>query len=399
MRTSYSALDTYRQCPQKYKFQEIDKIRAPKSKEAIFGTLVHDALRFMFSRDPLYPTLDQVVAYFRENFDSKSMNWPDAEREAYRGSGLSMLKSFYAKNAPWNFSVIDLESKFEVLVEDSVIGETHILAGKIDRIDKLDNGTFEIIDYKTARKLPSQEKVNNDLQLSLYHLGLQKKWPQLEPHQIKLSLYFLKHGEKLSTVRTEEEIETTRQGMLGAIREIKKRVETGERFEPNPSPLCDWCAFKSVCPAWKHLYRNKKSGIRSQEEIDAVLKEYFDLAKNNGATEARMAELKLKIREYMERGGYDRVFGEGGFISKSLQKRYAYDFDKIRAILEPLGVWEDILAADEKKLKALQKKLPPHIRQEIEAAKILTKEFTVLTASVKKIIRPEDTSPGDKMPI
>ncbi|MBI2639600.1 MAG: PD-(D/E)XK nuclease family protein [Candidatus Sungbacteria bacterium] len=385
MRTSYSALDTYRQCPQKYKFQEIDRIRAPKSKEAIFGTLVHDALKFMFSRDPLYPTLGQVAAYFRENFDAKSMNWQDAEREAYRESALGMLKNFYAKNAPWNFSVVDLESKFEVLIEDPISSETHTLAGKIDRIDKLEDGTFEIIDYKTAKKLPSQEKVDADFQLSLYHLGLQKKWPQLEPSHIKLSLYFLKHGEKLSTARTQEEIELTRQGVLDAIREIAKKLGAAERFEPNPSPLCDWCAFKPICPAWKHLYRSQDPGIKNQEEIDAALKEYFDLVKNNAATEARMAELKQKIREYMERGGYDRVFGEGGFISKSLQKRFAYDFEKVRAILEPLGKWEDILEADDKKLKLVEKQLPPHIRQEIEAARVLIKEFTVLTASQKKV--------------
>ena len=61
MRISYSAIETFKTCPLKYKFQEIDRLRRPKSKEAVFGTLLHAALRFMFSRDPLYPTLDEVV--------------------------------------------------------------------------------------------------------------------------------------------------------------------------------------------------------------------------------------------------------------------------------------------------------------------------------------------------
>ncbi|MEK7646921.1 MAG: PD-(D/E)XK nuclease family protein [Patescibacteria group bacterium] len=63
MRTSYSALDTYKTCPLKYKYQNIDKIKAPKNKEAVFGTVVHEALKFMFEKTPLYPTLDEVVNF------------------------------------------------------------------------------------------------------------------------------------------------------------------------------------------------------------------------------------------------------------------------------------------------------------------------------------------------
>lgn len=393
MRTSYSALDTYKQCPQKYKFQEIDRIPASKSKEAIFGTLIHEALKFMFERSPLYPTLDQVTDYFRSNFQAKSAEWILFERDAYQEEGLRMLKNFYGRNAPWNFSVVDLESKFEVLIHDEAQGETHVLAGKIDRIDKLNDGSYEIIDYKTARKLPPQDKVDSDLQLSIYGLGLQKKWPQVEPGKIKLSLYFLKHDEKLSTVRTKEATDATKEEILGSIREIKKKIEAGERFDPSPSPLCDWCPYKPMCPAWKYLYRSSRQPALSDQQINLAINEYFELVKTKDGAEERMAELKQKIREYMESGGYDRVFGEDGFISKTIQKRFSYDFEKIRAILEPLGKWQDILAADDKRLKLVQKELPPHIRQEIESAKILTKEFTVLTASQKLIQKPESGTP------
>ena len=65
MRISYSALNTFKQCPKKYHYQEIEKRKAPKSKEALFGTAVHETLRYMFSRDPLFPTLEEVFARFR----------------------------------------------------------------------------------------------------------------------------------------------------------------------------------------------------------------------------------------------------------------------------------------------------------------------------------------------
>lgn len=397
MRTSYSALDTYKQCPQKYKFQEIDRIPFPKGKEAVFGTIIHGTLRFMFERGPLYPTLDQVQEHFRTRLAERKSLWVNNEEYAlWHEEGTRMLKNFYAKNAPWNFSVIDLESKFEVLLLDEQNGETHILVGKIDRIDKLPDGNYEIIDYKTSRKLPSQEKVDKDLQLSIYSLGLQKKWPHLQPEHIGLSLYFLKHGEKLSTVRTVEATEATKREVLGTISEISKKTSTGERFEPAPSPLCDWCPYKPMCPAWKHLYHTNDQRPTTND-IQPILKDYFIYARQKDAAEEKIAELKKKIREYMEQEGYDRVFGEDGYVSRSLQKRFAHNFEKVRAILEPLGKWEEILTADEKKLKAMLKTLPPHVRQDIESLKVLTKEFTVLTTSAKKTEKtkkPKETSSG-----
>src|SRR3989344_3645302 len=153
MRISYTALETYKTCPLKYKFQELDKIKVPKSKEAVFGTLLHSALKFMFSRDPLYPTLDEVVDFYLSGWAEyrDKTEWSGIEEEKmYREHGIGILKRFYASNQPWNFNVMDLESRFELPIEDSETRETHTLAGIMDRIDKPDGGTFEIIDYKTS---------------------------------------------------------------------------------------------------------------------------------------------------------------------------------------------------------------------------------------------------------
>lgn len=388
MRTSYSALETYKQCPQKYKFQEIDRLKSAKTKEAVFGTVVHSSLKFMFEKGPLYPTLDEVIANFRVGLSKSGTVWTsEPERRAYQNEGERILKGFYTKNAPWNFSTVDLESHFEVFIEDPKTGETHVLAGKIDRIDKPADGQYEIIDYKTGRKLPPQEKVDADLQLSIYHLGLQKKWPHVKADDIILSLYFLKHGEKLSTKRTVEASDAVKKQVLATIREIQEKQIRGERFEPLPSSLCDWCSFKPLCPAWKHLYKKDAPHNASDAEIQAYLKEFFSLSATADAADDRMSELKKIIRTYMEQEGYDRVFGEDGVITKTTQHRFSYDFNKVRAVLEPLGRWGEILAADDAKLKLLVKQLSPEKQKEIESAKILSKEFVTLKATAKKSIQ------------
>ncbi|MCW1949262.1 MAG: PD-(D/E)XK nuclease family protein, partial [Candidatus Shapirobacteria bacterium] len=65
MRLSYSALETFQSCPFKYKLQEIDKIKAPKSKEAVFGSTVHSTLKFIHTPGILSPTLDQAMEHFQ----------------------------------------------------------------------------------------------------------------------------------------------------------------------------------------------------------------------------------------------------------------------------------------------------------------------------------------------
>lgn len=397
MRTSYSAIETYLQCPQKYKFQDIDRIRTPKSREAIFGTLIHSTLKFMFKSDPLFPTLDEVVGYFRANwppkevFEAESKNdplkrpWNEEEDKAYFEEGVKMLKRFYEKNLPWNFNILDLESRFEVSITDDKTGEVHILAGKIDRIDKLPDATYEIIDYKTARRMPSQENINRDLQLSLYSLGLQTRWPHIKPEDIKLSLYFLKHEEKLSTRATEESTVKTKAHSLKTIREIQGRLRSGKDFEPMPGPLCDWCSYKPVCPAWKHLYKNQKSNIKNQNEVGEIIKEYFELKKAKRQNDTRLEELQAEIKSYMDQEGLTRVFGNEGVITKKVVKRYEYDFEKIKELLSPIGKWEEVLKADDKKLLQIMKEIPENIRSEIENSRRTGREYTVITGSPKKV--------------
>ena len=389
MRTSYSALQTYKQCPQKYKFAELDRIPAKKSAEAIFGTHIHKVLQRMFSKDPLFPTLDELINYYRAEWPTRDkFGWDENTERIYKEEGLKMVKNFYARNAPWNFSVVDLESRFEVTLSDEKTGQTHVLAGKIDRIDKIGENEFEVIDYKTSKRLPSQDAVKNDLQLSIYSLGLQKRWPHLKPENIKVSLYFVKHNEKLSTVKTDAEIQETTHDVLNTIGEIEEKLKIGARFEPIPSPLCDWCPYKPICPAWKHLYRKQLTTDNQQlttDDIQPVIDKYLMLKKEEQKNEKRIAELQPQIRAYMETEGLDRVFGDEGYVSRSFQTRHQYNFEKIREILEPLGRWQEILDADEKKLKELMKKLPDEVRQKIIELGIQKKEFIMLKTSLKKM--------------
>jgi len=386
MRISYSAIDTYKTCPLKYKYQEIDRIKAPKSREAVFGTVLHGALKFMFSRDPLYPTLDEVINFYSQEWVKRNVKslWPDEKTEKiFNEHGKKILSKFYKENQPWNFNVIDIESRFEAPIKDGKSGETHVLAGVIDRIDKPDGETYEIVDYKTGKRLPSQEKLDNNLQLSIYQLGLLHRWPHLADKKVKLTLHYLPHGEKISTERSKEALERTKKEIVSTINEIEAKTAKANDFSPTPSELCNWCGYKPICPVWKHLYEKEKN-VEDESKIQEIIKEYFEIKGRSQENTSRLKELQAVLADYMRDKNVLRLFGSDGYVSKTLKTAAKYDFDKVKAVLEPLGKWQDILKADEKKLASILSSLPSEAREKIEASATL-KTSEVITAVRKKI--------------
>lgn len=380
MRLSYSALDTFKQCPQKYKFQYLDKIPAPKSKEAIFGTLVHSALKYFHEPGVVIsPTQEDLLAFWSANWAPE--NFPDQREEAALfAQGVQILKNYYEKNAGQIFSVVALETPFEAPVQ---IGrDTHVLTGKIDRIDKTDGDVFEIIDYKTSKSMPAQKNVDANLQLSVYHIGIVNRWPKIkqENRPIKTSLYFLKHGEKLSSFKTNEQLNWTQENIVKFLENIQK-AQANEKFPPQPGPLCSWCPYQKICPVWKHKFREEKMFFNDQD-VHSLISEYLTVDTEISQREKRRAEIKEMFAKFMDQENMERLFSGDDYISRKLQQRFKYDAELVREILEPIGKWNDILKLNEVKLNKTIKELPPEIRQKIEGTKKLDKEYKTL--SIKK---------------
>ena len=212
MRISYSSLENFQNCPLKYKFSEIDKIKEPKTKEQVFGNYIHEVLKWFYQQDPHFPTLDHLLEYYYNHWPSGVKTvlinskkeelsiWQNEQEEKdYFQEGLRILENYYHDNFPPKSLIIELETRFEAVVDEkpNEPGGKHVLTGIIDRIDKLPDGTLEVIDYKTGKKLPTQNEVDKNLQLSIYALGLLKKWPKIDLNRVKLSLYFLKFNEKI----------------------------------------------------------------------------------------------------------------------------------------------------------------------------------------------------------
>ncbi len=248
---SHSKLTTYEQCPQKYKFRYIDEIPPPiRSIELHLGDSVHRALEKLYADAMQGQTrsCDEILAFYQRKWDEGYTPQMRIVRSGttartYLEYGRQMLLTYHRRFYPFTESTtLELEQKFVY-----PLSENQELRGIIDRLARAGDGSLEIHDYKTSRRLPNSSQVTSDTQLALYELALRHRWP--DSQRITLIWHYLAFDKDISIAKTLQQLETIKRNTLGLI----KRIESAASFPTQVTPLCDWCEYKAICPAMKKL--------------------------------------------------------------------------------------------------------------------------------------------------
>jgi RecB family exonuclease len=356
VRLSYSSINTYETCPAKFKFQYEDRLPSAPSAALSFGDSLHRALHLFHGRPvPVAPSLQELhemleSVWVREGFRDES------EERTYRDHGRQVLQQYHRENSADYRIPAALEHRFTIEIEGVAV------SGVIDRMDRIPGGGYEIIDYKTNRRLPPQQRIDQDLQLSIYHLAAGEVWG-IEPE--RLTLYYLLPGQRMTTVRTKRDVDDLRR-RIGTVAE---RVASG-RFEPRQNPLCDWCEYQHLCPLFRHQHE-KELGDPAPR-MTRIVDEWIALKRQGREVYRRIDELAGLINAFAEEHGYRRLFGsDGAAIDRRPQHVTAPDDAKIREILEPLGLWERVISVDPRKLNDLieSRTLSPDVEDAILASR------------------------------
>jgi putative RecB family exonuclease len=356
MKLSYSAINTYELCPAKYRFQYEDKLPTETSPALSFGDSLHRALyRFHNRPVPVAPSLPELHEMLDGEWVNAGYRDP-GEEETYRQHAWQVLSDYHRENAGSFRIPAALEFRFTVEIEGMQI------SGVIDRMDRIPGGGYEIIDYKTNRRLPPKDRVDRDLQLSIYYLAAKEIWG-IEPE--RLTLYFLLPGQRMTTFRTSADADELRR----RISTVAERIAAG-KFEPKQNPLCDWCDFQARCPLFRHKYE-KEHGDPAPN-MTAIVDEWITLKRQDWETYRRLEDLKALINAFCEEHGYRRLFGsDGAAIDRRPQHVTAPDIEAVRRILEPLGLWDGVMTVDPKKLSELieSRRLPPNVEDALLASR------------------------------
>jgi putative RecB family exonuclease len=247
---SHSSLSSFETCPKKYQLRYLLKVPVESEGiEAFVGKRVHEVMErlYAFASRGLVPSLARVIARFRANWEEQY----DAERLRivreemtpgdYRQAGERCLENAYRRLYPFDDETLGLEREIQFPLDPQ---GAYAFRGVIDRLVRARDGALEIHDYKTGRRVPPQVELDRDRQLALYEIGARAALG--EEGEVRLVWHYLYPNVVRVSQRTPEQLAALRAETRGVIDRIRAETE----WEPREGPLCRWCEYRSVCPAF-----------------------------------------------------------------------------------------------------------------------------------------------------
>jgi DNA helicase-2/ATP-dependent DNA helicase PcrA len=195
---------------------------------------VHQVLERFHAREESSGTLGELLGLLDAGWRRGGFADSEEERQL-RGKATSALTRYHARFQSEEAEPVWFERSFTFKLG------RHLLRGRVDRVDRLPGGEYELIDYKTGRP-KSAGQLAEDVQLSVYAVGAREAWQLDASHQ---AYYYLLDDEKVAVPCDESGREW--------ICEIATEVAEGilsQGFEPTPSfAACSMCDYRLVCPA------------------------------------------------------------------------------------------------------------------------------------------------------
>jgi ATP-dependent helicase/nuclease subunit B len=236
---SASSLKRYLQCPRMYYYHDIKKLRehhfSLKPQNFEIGTILHDILENIYTKQRVFTSSSDLYTTILKEFENiKQFNpYLIFEIELWKKKIYKFVEN-EIKRFEKNIKVLDCERVFKLNYNGININ------GKIDRIDILEDGKIDILDYKSSKSLKIDTKSNFeksvDFQLEFYYLALSQS------HEINEVCYY-----DLTTGITKDE--TMLDEKLKVLDTIFENLPKKEvNFEKcDNKQLCSQCNFNTIC--------------------------------------------------------------------------------------------------------------------------------------------------------
>ena len=240
LRLSASAIDSYETCPLQFKLEREWRLPGEIPAAMQYGAAMHRVLRNYYDALGVQRPYSDDDLFQQLRDDLSNAGIEDAyQHELYQQKGANQLRDFLsaARHAP-AAQVLHTERAFEIRLGGTTV------AGRIDRIDQLNDGSVVIIDYKTG-KPRTQESADESLQLSIYVLAAREKWKYRVDH---LGFYNLEENAPVITRRTESQLQET----ADKVQVVAEKIGQGI-FHATPGWHCTLCAYRNLCPATEKI--------------------------------------------------------------------------------------------------------------------------------------------------
>lgn len=246
-------------CEQQYFFEYVLGYRGPSNQKADKGTIVHKVLEILaiikqsqqnnivtFEDDIVGPVnvekysidtlTEQVYQYYTSRFSHHKWTAKD-----FTDCRLWVEKAITYNNGmfdPRNRNILCPEQHFDIVIDkdwskykyklsEGTLEGNLAIKGTIDLITQVGDNTIEIIDWKTGRRLnwatgqeKTQEKLEEDPQLRIYHYAIQKLYPHID--HIMVTIFFINDGGAFSVIFDKSDLPKTESMLRDKFEIIKK---------------------------------------------------------------------------------------------------------------------------------------------------------------------------------
>jgi putative RecB family exonuclease len=203
-----------------------------------------------------------------------------AAEAAWGKKGLDMLWRF-AQTADLAAHPLTAEQFHEIWLTENVT-----LGGKIDRIDRREDGALEVLDYKTGKpprfrgttggaasagapaagdavRRTSRPLGEDDLQLAAYALLVTRKF---RGRVARCTYVYLNDDLDLWFEPTDEQLRE-KEAEIVTICDRILADQGKQEFRPTPNALCPWCEYRSLCPEGEEWVKSHAAPDVPQEDV------------------------------------------------------------------------------------------------------------------------------------
>ncbi len=244
---SATAINKYLACPRQYLYDDILGLKTKDGNPNFlsYGSAIHKAceesMRFLMNKKT-YPEKTLVLKWFKDELDKLPMESYE-QRKNFEVRGEKALDNYYCQitNSTPN-QLYSQEEKINYVLEDGTK-----FYGIIDRVDKCEDGTFAIYDYKTGNNKNSGIKPDGKHEDYYNQMAWYKYfYEQLTGNKVSVTKFIYPED----FLSKNEGIKYSDEEILEAVKKFKTAVKSIKSYEFEPSykdDICKYCAYKDFC--------------------------------------------------------------------------------------------------------------------------------------------------------
>ena len=205
--------------------------------------------------DPEY--LDEIIDRVYEYYTSRLPHheWKPLDLKHCRKWVWKIFNDDDGMFDPKNLTVVDAEphfdfeieedwAKYSYTLEDGTVLEGNLaLKGTIDLISDVGDGVYEIVDWKTGKRLDwatgkqkTPELLHKDIQLRMYHLAVTKLYPDIKTFLV--TIHFMNDGGAFTVHFQDSDIPDTLKMIRAKFELIKNTTHPQQKKSWKCSKLC-----------------------------------------------------------------------------------------------------------------------------------------------------------------